>query len=173
MCVGAQFSLGRGYSSGRGIAAPDYEFSVKGDVTMRNTRCLVALLLGVVGVQGCGDAPNSGPKVGGMTECTEEAVGKAATAWVKSRSEENAFDLDHLDCADGWAVASGSLGPEEAPADGPQGAPTSLIFQQEGQFWIPKEKAKVCGTLDPAVPLERPADAEVPAALWLPGCAAG
>ena len=142
-------------------------------MAMRNRLWRMALLLGVAGMQGCGNAGEPGPKVGGMTECTEAAVGKAATAWVKSQSETNAFDLDHLDCADGWAVASGSLGPEEASADGPQGAPTSLIFQQEGQFWIPKEKAKVCGTLDPAVPLERPADAEVPAALWLPGCAAG
>lgn len=108
-----------------------------------------------------------------MTECTEAAVGKAATAWVKSRSEMNAFALEHLDCAEGWAVASGLLGPENAPPDGPQGAPTSLIFQQEGQFWIPKDKARVCGTLNPAAPVQRPSDAEVPAALWLPGCAAG
>lgn len=130
-------------------------------------------ILAVLGLVACGSEPEEGPRVGGMTECTEEAVGKSAMALVKSRSEANHFVLDHLECAEGWAVASGMIGPVDAPEDGPQGAPTSLIFQQEGAFWIPKDKPRVCGTLDPAAPLERPMDAEVPAALWLPGCAAG
>lgn len=138
---------------------------------MRNR--VVATTLAVLGLVACGSEPEEGPRVGGMTECTEEAVGKSAMALVKSRSEANHFVLDNLDCAEGWAVASGMIGPVDAPEDGPQGAPTSLIFQQEGAFWIPKDKPRVCGTLDPAAPLERPMDAEVPAELWLSGCAAG
>lgn len=138
---------------------------------MRNM--VVAATLAVLGLVACGSEPGEGPRVGGMTECTEEAVGKSAMALVKSRSETNHFVLDNLECGEGWAVASGMIGPVDAPEDGPQGAPTSLIFQQEGAFWIPKDKPRVCGTLDPAAPLERPMDAEVPAALWLSGCAAG
>ena len=146
---------------------------LRGDMSMRNGFLGMSVWLGLVGLQGCSDATEPGPKVGGMTECTEEAVGKAASAWVKSLSESNAFELEHLDCAEGWAVASGTLGPEDAPPDGPQGAPTSLIFQQEGQFWIPKQKVDVCGTFNSEAPDRAPADAEVPAALWFPGCAAG
>ena len=51
------------------------------------------------------------------------------------------------------------------------GAPTSFIFEQEGQFWIPKDKSAVCGT-NPTTTTP-PADAVIPAALFLAGCAAG
>jgi len=62
------------------------------------------------------------------------------------------------------------LGAADAPADGPQGAPTSFIFEAEGQFWIPKAVADVCGT---ASGTEVPADALIPAALYPSGCLAG
>jgi hypothetical protein len=70
-------------------------------------------------------------------------------------------------------VAAGVLGPKDAPADGPQGAPTSVILEAEGQFWIVKEKAGVCGTYDPESPDAVPDDALVPAALYVSACLAG
>ena len=103
--------------------------------------------------------------VGGMTECTKEAVQPAVDAAVTALGGDNEMLIADLQCADGWAVASGTLGPKDAPSDGPQGAPTSFIFEQEGQFWIPKDKAQVCGTSE--------SDAQVPAALYTAGCAAG
>ena len=56
---------------------------------------------------------------------------------------------------------------------GPQGAPTSLIFQAEGQFWVPQDKEKVCGTVASASAGAAPADATVPASLYEAGCLAG
>jgi hypothetical protein len=127
-----------------------------------------ALALAGLGLAACSssDSASETPMVGGMTECTKEAVQPAVDEAVLALgSSDNQMPIENLDCADGWAVASGTLGPKDAPADGPQGAPTSFIFEQEGQFWIPKDKAQVCGTSE--------ADSEVPAALYMSGCAAG
>jgi len=64
--------------------------------------------------------------------------------------------------------AAGMLSSKDNPS---MGAPTSFVFQQEGQFWVVQDKAKVCGTNQ--VTTTPPADAEIPAALLLSGCAAG
>ena len=45
------------------------------------------------------------------------------------------------------------------------------VFEQQGQFWIPKDKAAVCGT-NPTT-TTAPADAEIPTDLFMAGCAAG
>ena len=65
-------------------------------------------------------------------------------------------------------MTSGLLASRVGPT---MGAPTSFVFQQEGQFWVVQDKAKVCGT-NPTT-TTAPADAAIPAALFLPGCAAG
>lgn len=134
---------------------------------MRTLPALVAgtLLLGL-GLAGCSSSSDE-PMVGGMTECTEAILSEAAVGYVESIDATNTFSLETLECADGWAVAGGILGPKDAPADGPQGAPAALIFEQEGQFWIPKEAADVCGTYTDGT---YPADAEVPEALYPAGC---
>ena len=94
--------------------------------------------------------------VGGMTECTQEILSVEAVTYAESLSPDNTFTTDSVDCADGWAVANGILGPKDAPADGPQGAPTALIFQQEGQFWIPKVRQRcVAPTLTEPIRLMR------------------
>ena len=103
--------------------------------------------------------------VGGMTECTKEAVQPAVDSAATALGADNVMTIEDLQCADGWAVASGILGPKDAPSDGPQGAPTSFVFEAEGQFWVPQDKAKVCGT--------DAASSSVPAALYEVGCAAG
>ena len=110
----------------------------------------------------------SGPMVGGMTECTREALAEPASQAAQALGPDNLYTVEDLTCADGWAVTSGLL----ASKDNPQmGAPTSFVFEQEGQFWIPKDKAAVCGT-NPTTTTP-PADAVIPAALFLAGCAAG
>jgi hypothetical protein len=109
--------------------------------------------------------------VGGMTECTEEIVGAAATEAAAALGADNVFTLSDLQCADGWAVATGILGTGSTAASEPEGAPTSFVFQAEGQFWVPQDKAKVCGS-DPAA-TTAPADATIPADLYMAGCAAG
>lgn len=129
----------------------------------------------VVVLAGCssGSSTASPSVVGGMTECTKEALQPAVDEAAKAMGADNQMPIDNVQCADGWAVVDGILGPKDAPADGPQGAPTSMIFQAEGQFWIPKDKAVVCGTYDANSPDTVPADAEVPADLYPAGCLAG
>ncbi|MFM1916596.1 MAG: hypothetical protein RJB01_111 [Actinomycetota bacterium] len=122
-------------------------------------------LLAATALAGCSsdESTSEEPMVGGMTECTQEILAEQAIAYAESLSPDNTFTTDSVDCADGWAVANGILGPKDAPADGPQGAPTALIFQQEGQFWIPKDPADVCGTYSDGT---YPSDAEIPEALY-------
>ncbi|MFZ4373468.1 MAG: hypothetical protein ACOYO2_09555 [Mycobacterium sp.] len=108
------------------------------------------------------------PMVGGMTECTKDALAQPATNAAQSMGPDNVYAISDLQCADGWAVTGGLLASKANPD---MGAPTSFVFEQEGQFWIPKDKAKVCGT-NPTT-TTAPADALIPAALFLPGCAAG
>lgn len=111
---------------------------------------------------------SSSPMVGGMTECTKEALAEPAAQAAQAMGPDNIYTVEDLSCADGWAVTSGLL----ASKDNPQmGAPTSFVFEQEGQFWVPKDKSAVCGT-NPTTSTP-PADAVIPAALFLAGCAAG
>jgi cytoskeletal protein RodZ len=113
-------------------------------------------------------AATSTPTVGGMTECTKPALAEPATQAAEALGADNVYTVDELSCADGWAVTSGVLASKDNPE---MGAPTSFIFEQEGQFWIPKDKAMVCGT-NPTT-TTAPADAQIPADLFVVGCAAG
>jgi hypothetical protein len=111
---------------------------------------------------------STAPMVGGMTECTKDALTQPATNAAQAMGPDNVYAISDLHCADGWAVTGGVLANKSNPD---MGAPTSFVFEQEGQFWIPKDKVKVCGT-NP-ITTTAPADALIPAALFLPGCAAG
>ena len=132
-----------------------------------------ALLAGCSSSSDSSSSAASASMVGGMTECTDAILTKAADDAAKALSADNVFTFESLQCADGWAVVNGIVGPADAPSDGPQGAPTSLIFQAEGQFWVPQDKEKVCGTVASASAGAAPADATVPAALYEAGCLAG
>jgi hypothetical protein len=124
----------------------------------------------LAGCSSSDDSSSEGEMVGGMTECTDEIVNQAAEEYVNEMSGgENAWYPDSVQCADGWAVASGINGEANAPEDGPLGAPTNIIFQAEGQFWVPKDAADVCGTIDGDT---YPSDAEIPEALF-PACLSG
>jgi len=107
-------------------------------------------------------------KVGGMTECTKAAVQPAVDQAAKAMGADNVMTIDDLQCADGWAVASGILGTaaQASATDGPQGAPTIFIFEAEGQFWVPKAAADVCGTTPTDGSTAAPADAMIPPALY-------
>ena len=111
---------------------------------------------------------STAPMVGGMTECTKDALAQFASRAAQAMGPDNVYAISDLHCADGWAVTGGVLANKSNPE---MGAPTSFVFEQEGQFWIVKDKATVCGT-NPTT-TTAPADALIPAALFLPGCAAG
>ena len=146
---------------------------------MRKTLVLsTALIIAGLSLAGCSSsdsdtAISESPMVGGMTECTTEAVqpfvDEAVLALATDGSSDNAMPIDDLQCADGWAVVNGVLGPKDAPADGPQGAPTKFIFQAEGQFWILKNQEQVCGTGGE----NYSTDAQVPEAIYADACVFG
>ena len=135
---------------------------------MRIALLATASLVAVAGLAGCSSSEE--PSVGGMTECTKEALATPAQDAATALGADNVYTVDTLECADGWAVTGGILGAADAPADGPQGAPTSFIFEAEGQFWIPKTQDQVCGTYNPDEPEAYPADAVIPEALYSAGC---
>ena len=109
--------------------------------------------------------------IGGMTTCDKAGLDSSVQAAAVALGADNVFTIDTVDCASGWAVVTGILGAADAPADGPMGAPTSLIFEAEGQFWIPKAVADVCGTPWPNTSgTDAPADALIPADLYATAC---
>lgn len=108
------------------------------------------------------------PMVGGMTSCTKEALAQPASMAAQAMGADNVYAVEELYCADGWVVTAGLLADKANPT---MGAPTSFVFEQEGQFWVVKDKARVCGT-NPTT-TTAPADAVIPDALFVPGCAAG
>ena len=106
--------------------------------------------------------------VGGMTSCTKAELAEAATGAAQALGPENVYTIDDLLCADGWAVTAGILANSRDPG---VGAPTSFVFEQEGQFWVLQDKTKVCGTMPTSTTV--PGDATIPGALFISGCAAG
>lgn len=120
----------------------------------------------VLGLASCSSGEEE-PMVGGMTECTTPILTEAMDGLFADQEGVEVMSVDQVDCADGWAVVSAVIG------DGQSGAPTSYVFQAQGQFWIPYDKANVCGTYNPDEPDAYPSDAEIPEALYLSGCLAG
>ncbi|GEM_PF-274061 len=115
-------------------------------------------------------AGSSSPSaVGGMTECTKDKLSAPALQAAQAMGKTNTYSIDTLDCANGWAVTSGTLGNGSTAANSPQGAPTTFVFQAEGQFWVLQDKTKVCGT-NGSTSSTPPADATIPAALFKVGC---
>ena len=101
--------------------------------------------------------------VGGMTDCTNEAVSAEIDAALKA-SGSGLVSLDSLQCADGWAVADITAGANEDNAVG-----DVMILQAEGQFWVPVDRVTVCGAVEGAA-TAMPSDATIPASLFAAGC---
>ena len=138
-----------------------------------------AVALAIAGLSACSSggtateatAAAAASPIGGMTTCDKAGLDSSVQAAAVALGADNVFTIDTVECASGWAVVSGILGAADAPADGPQGAPTSLIFEAEGQFWIPKVAADVCGTPWPNTSgTDAPADALIPADLDATAC---
>lgn len=109
---------------------------------------------------GCSSDSADEPSVGGMAECSDAAIAGAVNADPAFAD----YVVTDYKCDSGWAYASAD------PAEGEMGAPTMMIFEAEGQFWIPKNAADVCGTYTDGT---FAADAIIPEALYDPACLAG
>ena len=107
---------------------------------------------------------DEGEMAGGMTECTDKIVNGEAEEYISEMSDgANQWYPDSVACSDGWAVAYGINGAAGQSDGDAMGAPTNIILQAEGQFWIPKDQADVCGTYEDG---SYPSDAEIPEDLY-------
>jgi hypothetical protein len=101
-------------------------------------------------------------------DCTEAGLADAATKAVQAVSADNTYRINTVKCADGWAVTTGLWSGKANPD---MGAPSTLVFQQQGTQWVGQDKHKVCGTNASTTPA--PADATIPTALYELGCLTG
>lgn len=109
---------------------------------------------------------DSEESVGGMTTCDDATITATLEEALAAEGAGNQlFSLDGLECGDGWAVAFPTVGPEESNA-----ITITTIFEAEGQFWIQKNPADVCGTIDMNDPAAYPSDALIPESLYQAGC---
>ena len=109
---------------------------------------------------------DSEESVGGMTTCDDATISATIEESLAAEGQGNQlFSLDGLECGDGWAVAFPTVGPEESNA-----ITITTIFEAEGQFWIQKNPADVCGTIDMNDPSAYPSDALIPESLYQAGC---
>lgn len=138
---------------------------------MNRHPCVAVAFVAVAAALGACSANSSTPSaVSSETaeSCTKAQLADAAAGAARALGNDNIYTIDNLQCADGWAVTSGMLASTQNPN---MGAPTSFVFRREGEVWVGQDKTKVCGTNPTAT--TAPADAAIPAALFLSGCAAG
>ncbi|MFM8560734.1 MAG: hypothetical protein ACKOB9_01390 [Solirubrobacterales bacterium] len=146
--------------------------------TARRLPALLAVAAVALVVAGCGGSDDSGEETTtpatappattgggatttepmvttGMAKCTESEISKAVEQTGSQESGEAVLapGADSYKCADGWAVAFANVG------TGQEQITTTLVFQAEGQFWVPQDRAKVC-----------PEPSEVPKAIYDLAC---
>ena len=130
--------------------------------------CVAVALVAVAAAVGACSANSSTPSAEAADNCTKAQLADAAAGAARALGNDNIYTIDNLQCADGWAVTSGVLASTQNPN---MGAPTSFVFRREGEVWVGQDKTKVCGT-NPTT-TTAPADAAIPASLFVSGCAAG
>lgn len=109
--------------------------------TSRIAAACAAALISAAVLVGCGSssdttASTTSPKVGGTVACDAPSITKAAQG--ADDAPIALAEPDSFKCADGWAYAFVNVGEGESQYTATQ------VFQAEGQFWIPKDRAKVC-----------------------------
>lgn len=140
--------------------------------TSRIGAIAVALLAAGALVAGCGSSSDTASdttakaetatsststdqKVGGTATCDAAAIEKAAQGSPGYENQKVVLeDSSSFKCADGWAYAFINAGTGDEAVTG------TVVFEAEGQFWIPKDRATVC---------KAPGD-QVPAAIYEPAC---
>ncbi len=111
----------------------------------------VALPLALA-LTGC--SSNSGDASVGDAECTTAVLQPLVNDQADALGRGNVMPIDDLQCADGWAVATGTLQPK--------GIPGTFIFQAQGSDWVWQEPATACG--------RSPEQSLIPESLWSIGC---
>jgi hypothetical protein len=108
--------------------------------------------------------PVAAPSViGGTATCTQTDFSDAIAAGLPKG--QVLVSVDKFQCDSGWAYVFATLGDGKGHDIG-----VTYVFEAEGQFWIPQDRSKVCGTEVSGHPDQRPDDAQVPAGIWSNGC---
>lgn len=124
----------------------------------------------LVAIPACSDSDDGTPSSGttgatgaivtGSAKCDQASMDKAVASWAKAYGGGEEATLPGTKgsyrCADGWAVAYPDLGPQDTAVT------VTAVFEAEGQFWIPKDRAKVCG--------KSASDSEVAESLFTAAC---
>lgn len=138
----------------------------------RTALAITGMILATAGLAACSSSSDepaaeaSGTVVGGMATCDEATFTQVVTDQLAAEgSGMEVLSLDGFECLDGWAAVVPTVGTTEEDA-----VTETLVYEAEGQFWIPKDRAEVCGTIDPNDPAAYPADSQVPEALWPQAC---
>jgi hypothetical protein len=105
--------------------------------------------------------------IGREAACDEAALADTAEGVISP--DEKVDSIDGFGCADGWAYAFVTIGPADGGDSG--NYTMTMVFQAEGQFWVPKDPMDVCGSASTgsSQPVA-PGDAQVPAAIWQDAC---
>jgi hypothetical protein len=99
-------------------------------------------------------ATTTGQKVGGTATCDQASLSKAVEATGTAKAPNTLSTPTSFECSDGWAYAYVNSGTGDAQYTG------TTVFEAEGQFWIPKDRQKVC--ISPGN--------QVPKAIYQPAC---
>jgi len=92
----------------------------------------------------------------GSASCTKAEIDKAVSDLSSSDYPNASLATGggpSYKCADGWAVGFINVG------SGVDEITTTVVWQAEGQFWVPQDRGKVC-----------PKPSEVPAAIYQLAC---
>ena len=96
----------------------------------------------------------TGQKVGGTATCDQASMSKAVEATSTAKEPNTLSTPTSFECSGGWAYAYVNSGTGDAQYTG------TMVFEAEGQFWIPKDRQKVC--ISPGN--------QVPKAIYQPAC---
>ena len=66
------------------------------------------------------------------------SIAKAVADTAKAQNTTATLPMGAYQCADGWAVAFPDVGPKG------QDVTVTYVYEAEGQFWVPQDRAKVC-----------------------------
>lgn len=134
---------------------------------MTSATRLIPIALAGVGLllTGCGSSEDPVP-VGKASSCGEISI----TETIQSQIGEDMAvrSIDGSGCDSGWLFAYVTVGAADGNTEGD--VTETMVFEAEGQFWIPVDRTAVCGTPAADDPAKRPADAEVPESIWPMAC---
>lgn len=114
------------------------------------TVVLTAGVLVACGSSSSDDSTTAESSSGGTTAtggiCSTAAITKAVKAAGKAQGTTATLVAHNFKCADGWAYADASMGPENAQVD------VTLVFKRDGDEWVAADRETACKAPGDQVP---------------------